>query len=200
MTVLPLVSSEDDLQQAIYSAHLQDMIKELPQGLETMLGERGLTLSGGQRQRVAIARAMLRNAPIVILDEATSALDNESEAIVQKAMDNLMKDKEQYVLMSAQILACEDLLKTLGYEKEVIEDGWFYEKYKPYTDAMGALINIVTLYTSAKFGFEPGLGVDAHFGASGAMMNDEVKKALVDNYRVSYNKYNHIEEPQKKEA
>ena len=63
-----------------------------------MLGERGLTLSGGQRQRVAIARAMLRNAPIVILDEATSALDNESEAIVQKAMDNLMKDRTVFII------------------------------------------------------------------------------------------------------
>ena len=91
-------ATEEDLQQAIYSAHLQDMIKELSQGLDTMLGERGLTLSGGQRQRVAIARAMLRNAPIVILDEATSALDNESEAIVQKAMDNLMKDRTVFII------------------------------------------------------------------------------------------------------
>ena len=91
-------ATEDDLQQAIESAHLQDMIAELPQGLDTMLGERGLTLSGGQRQRVAIARAMLRNAPIVILDEATSALDNESEAIVQKAMDNLMKDRTVFII------------------------------------------------------------------------------------------------------
>ena len=91
-------ATEEDLHQAIYSAHLQDMINELPEGLDTELGERGLTLSGGQRQRVAIARAMLRNAPIVILDEATSALDNESEAIVQKAMDNLMKDRTVFII------------------------------------------------------------------------------------------------------
>ena len=91
-------ATEEDLRQAIYSAHLQDMIQELPEGLDTELGERGLTLSGGQRQRVAIARAMLRNAPIVILDEATSALDNESEAIVQKAMDNLMKDRTVFII------------------------------------------------------------------------------------------------------
>ena len=91
-------ASEDELSQAIESAHLQDMIKELPEGLDTMLGERGLTLSGGQRQRVAIARAMLRNAPIVILDEATSALDNESEAIVQKAMDNLMQNRTVFII------------------------------------------------------------------------------------------------------
>ena len=91
-------ASMDELNLAIQSAHLEDMINELPEGLDTMLGERGLTLSGGQRQRVAIARAMLRNAPIVILDEATSALDNESEAIVQKAMDNLMQNRTVFII------------------------------------------------------------------------------------------------------
>ncbi len=91
-------ASEEELRKAIESAHLQDMIADLPDGIESMLGERGLTLSGGQRQRVAIARAMLRNAPIVILDEATSALDNESEAIVQKAMDNLMQNRTVFII------------------------------------------------------------------------------------------------------
>lgn len=91
-------ATAEELMSAIKSAHLQDLISELPDGLDTILGERGLTLSGGQRQRVAIARAMLRNAPIVILDEATSALDNESEAIVQKAMDNLMKDRTVFII------------------------------------------------------------------------------------------------------
>lgn len=88
----------EELMNAIKAAHLEEMVSELPDGLDTMLSERGLTLSGGQRQRVAIARAMLRNAPIVILDEATSALDNESEAIVQKAMDNLMKDRTVFII------------------------------------------------------------------------------------------------------
>lgn len=91
-------ATEDELLLAIKSAHLEDTISELPSGLDTLLGERGMTLSGGQRQRVAIARAMLRNAPIVILDEATSALDNESEAIVQKAMDNLMQDRTVFII------------------------------------------------------------------------------------------------------
>ena len=63
-----------------------------------MIGEREILLSGGQKQRVAIARAFIKNAPIVILDEATSALDNKSEAIVQKAIDNLMKDKTVFVI------------------------------------------------------------------------------------------------------
>lgn len=91
-------ATEEELNQAIESAHLQEMIADLPQGLDTMLGERGLTLSGGQRQRVAIARAMIKNTPIVILDEATSALDNKSEAIVQKALDNLIKNKTVFVI------------------------------------------------------------------------------------------------------
>ena len=87
-----------ELETAIASAHLEEVINELPQKSDTLLGERGLTLSGGQRQRVAIARAMLRNAPIVILDEATSALDNESETIVQKAMDNLVQNKTVFII------------------------------------------------------------------------------------------------------
>lgn len=91
-------ATEEELEQAIESAHLQEMIADLPQGLDTLLGERGMTLSGGQRQRVAIARAMIKNTPIVILDEATSALDNKSEAIVQKALDNLIKNKTVFVI------------------------------------------------------------------------------------------------------
>ncbi len=91
-------ATEEELQNAIQSAHLEEMIAELPDGIETLLGERGLTLSGGQRQRVAIARAMIRNSSIVILDEATSALDNKSEAVVQKALDNLIKNKTVFVI------------------------------------------------------------------------------------------------------
>ena len=91
-------ATEEELKAAIASAHLEDVIADLPDGIDTQLGERGMTLSGGQRQRVAIARAMLRNAPIVILDEATSALDNESEAIVQKAMDNLMESRTVFII------------------------------------------------------------------------------------------------------
>lgn len=91
-------ASEDDVQRVVAMAHLDDFISSLDKGLDTELGERGTTLSGGQRQRVAIARAMLKNAPIVILDEATSALDNQSEAVVQKALDNLMQNKTVFVI------------------------------------------------------------------------------------------------------
>ena len=91
-------ATQEELNTALSASHLDEVIATLPNGLETILGERGLTLSGGQRQRVAIARAMIRNTPIIILDEATSALDNESEAVVQKALDNLIKNKTVFVI------------------------------------------------------------------------------------------------------
>ena len=91
-------ASDEDVVQALESACLSDFIGTLENGMDTYIGERGILLSGGQKQRVAIARAFLKNAPIVILDEATSALDNKSEEIVQKAIDNLMKDKTVFVI------------------------------------------------------------------------------------------------------
>lgn len=91
-------ASEEEVQKAVEMACLSDFINDLELGLDTPIGERGTLLSGGQRQRVAIARAFLKNAPIVILDEATSALDNKSEAIVQQAIDNLMKDRTVFVV------------------------------------------------------------------------------------------------------
>ena len=91
-------ATEEMLNAAVKSAHLEEVIDSMPDGLDTMLGERGTSLSGGQRQRVAIARAMVRQSPIVILDEATSALDNKSEAVVQKALDALMQNKTVFVI------------------------------------------------------------------------------------------------------
>ena len=91
-------ATEQDINDAIKSAHLEEVMESLPDGLDTVLGERGTSLSGGQRQRVAIARAMVRKSPIVILDEATSALDNKSEAVVQKALDALMQNKTVFVI------------------------------------------------------------------------------------------------------
>ncbi len=88
----------EQLQQAVKSSCLEEFIASLPEGLDTVIGERGVTLSGGQKQRVAIARAFIKNAPILILDEATSALDNKSEAIVQQAIDNLMKSRTVLVI------------------------------------------------------------------------------------------------------
>ena len=91
-------ATEDDILTVIKMAHLDEFLSTLEKGIDTYVGERGASLSGGQRQRVAIARAMIKNAPIVILDEATSALDNESEAIVQKALDYLIRNKTVFVI------------------------------------------------------------------------------------------------------
>lgn len=91
-------ASEEQVNLALKSACLDEFVKSLKNGLDTHIGERGVLLSGGQKQRVAIARAFLKNAPIVILDEATSALDNKSEAVVQKAINNLMKHRTVLII------------------------------------------------------------------------------------------------------
>ena len=91
-------ATPEEIDKAVKMAYLEDVVAGLKNGLDTQIGERGIMLSGGQRQRVAIARAFLKNAPILILDEATSALDNKSEAIVQKAIENLMQDKTVFVI------------------------------------------------------------------------------------------------------
>ena len=91
-------ATEEEIRNALDMAYLTDFVDSLENGLDTYIGERGILLSGGQKQRVAIARAFIKNAPIIILDEATSALDNKSEAVVQKAIDNLMKNKTVFVI------------------------------------------------------------------------------------------------------
>jgi subfamily B ATP-binding cassette protein MsbA len=91
-------SSRDEVIAAAKAAHAWDFIQQLPEGLDTFIGEDGAKLSGGQRQRIAIARALLKNAPILILDEATSALDTESERQVQTALATLMKNRTTLVI------------------------------------------------------------------------------------------------------
>ncbi len=88
----------DDVKRAAEAAQADGFIKALPKGYDTLLGERGVTLSGGQRQRIAIARAILRNAPVLLLDEATSALDAESEGLVQKALEGVMRNRTTVVI------------------------------------------------------------------------------------------------------
>lgn len=91
-------ASDEEIWKALDMAYLTDFAASLKEGLDTYIGERGILLSGGQKQRLAIARAFIKDAPIIILDEATSALDNKSEAVVQKAIENLMKDKTVFVI------------------------------------------------------------------------------------------------------
>ena len=90
--------SRSQMLQAAEAAHVIDFVKELPEGFETMVGDRGVLLSGGQRQRVAIGRALLKNAPVLILDEATSSLDTKSERRIQEALDKLMADRTTLVI------------------------------------------------------------------------------------------------------
>jgi len=88
----------DEITQAAHLAYAHEFIQELPQGYDTIIGERGVKLSGGQRQRIAIARALLRNPPMLILDEATSELDAESEFMLQKALSNLVEGRTVFVI------------------------------------------------------------------------------------------------------
>ena len=105
-------ASEKDIVLAAQSAAASDFIARLPQGLQTPIGERGVTLSGGQRQRIAIARAVLREAPLLLLDEATSSLDAESETLVQAALDTLMQQRTTLVIAHrlATVLKCDRIL------------------------------------------------------------------------------------------
>ena len=91
-------TSREEIEQAAAAANALGFIQELPNGLDTPIGENGIMLSGGQRQRIAIARALIKNAPILILDEATSALDSESERLIQEALDRLMQGRTTLVI------------------------------------------------------------------------------------------------------
>jgi ATP-binding cassette subfamily B protein len=108
---------------AAKQAHCHEFIMELPEGYQSLVGERGVKLSGGQRQRIAIARAMLKNAPILILDEATSALDSVTEKYIQDSFQALMRGKTTIVIAHRlSTLAAMD--RILVFDKgEIIEDG-----------------------------------------------------------------------------
>jgi len=130
-------ASDAEIADAARVAFAHDFIEELPNGYDTIVGERGIFLSGGQRQRIAIARAVLVNAPVLILDEATSALDAESERLVQKALANLMRNKTSIVIAhrlstvrkADKIVVMErgKIIET-GTHKELLENGGVYKK------------------------------------------------------------------------
>lgn len=118
-----LDATDDEIKSAVKNACLEEFISGLEKGLDTPIGERGALLSGGQKQRIAIARAFLKNAPIVVLDEATSALDNKSEAVVQQAVENLMKDRTVFIIAHRlSTVRNADVIAVINYG-ELVEIG-----------------------------------------------------------------------------
>ena len=116
-------ASDAAILKAVELANAREFIDEMPRGLDTLVGERGIKLSGGQRQRIAIARAILKDAPILLLDEATSALDSESEKLIQASLDNLMKDRTSIVI-AHRLSTIAKLDRILVLEKgKIVEDG-----------------------------------------------------------------------------
>lgn len=118
-------ASDEDVWKAVTAAHCRDFVENLPHGLETMMGDRGVRLSGGQRQRIAIARAFLKDAPLLILDEATSSLDGESEEAIREALEELMKGRT--------VIAIAHRLSTLrNFDRIlVLQDGRLIEDGAP---------------------------------------------------------------------
>lgn len=134
-------ATEDEIQNVLKMVYLDTFVAGLEKGLDSEIGERGTMLSGGQKQRLAIARALIKNAPIVILDEATSALDNKSEAVVQKAIENLMQNRTVFVI-AHRLSTIKNAGKIIVMNDGVIaESGTHEELLKISSGAYAALYN-----------------------------------------------------------
>jgi ATP-binding cassette, subfamily B, bacterial len=130
-------ASEADMIEAAKAANAHDFILELPEGYDTLIGERGVKLSGGQKQRVSIARAVLKNAPILILDEATSSVDTETELLIQEALERLMTGRTTIIIAhrlstvrnADKIVVLEnDNIKEMGNHEELMAAQGLYHR------------------------------------------------------------------------
>ena len=129
--------SKEELESVAQAALASEFIQRMPQGYDTVIGDRGERLSGGQRQRLAIARALLKNSPILILDEATSELDTESEQLVQKALSNLMTGRTVIVIAHRLstvrradkiVVIDRGRIRELGTHQDLIRKGGIYQR------------------------------------------------------------------------
>lgn len=119
--------SEEKIQEALKVAYADEFVNKMPQGLDTVIGDRGTRLSGGQQQRVTIARAFLQNSDILLFDEATSALDNESEKVVQKALERLAGNKT-VIAVAHRLSTIQDFDKIFVlHDGNLVESGTHFE-------------------------------------------------------------------------
>jgi subfamily B ATP-binding cassette protein MsbA len=139
--------SPERLLEVAEKAHVMEFVQQMPEGLDTEIGENGVTLSGGQRQRIAIARALLRQAPVLILDEATSALDTESERKIQGALDELFKGRTSIVIAhrlstienADQILVMDQgqIVEQGNHQSLLAQNGYYAQLYKMQFSEVG---------------------------------------------------------------
>ena len=134
-------ASEEQVIEALKIANAWEFVKDLPQGIETNIGDSGNKLSGGQKQRLSIARAVLKNPPIMILDEATSALDTESERLVQVALENMMKNRTSIVI-AHRLSTIQNANEIIVMQKgEIVEQG----KHLELLDKKGVYSNLIAM-------------------------------------------------------
>ena len=134
-------ATQEEVIDALKIANAWEFVKELPDGIETNIGDSGNKLSGGQKQRLSIARAVLKNPPIMILDEATSALDTESERMVQIALENMMKNRTSLVIAHRLSTIQKADLIVVMQKGKIVEQG----KHKELLNSKGIYSNLVEM-------------------------------------------------------